>query len=272
MTTRLVQLGPEQHESGTAAFQVTGPATGQLAQVDQIEIAIVQPGPTERFLDPRNPDDPWTTSVYHFRPLGPRRQGNALWLEINHGVTYHLRANQPYKLHIRAQEGAEVEEVFTGPAQMRRPSTRPEGWTPPPDPRGPLVAPTPTAPPPLAAAAPAVAEMAPEPEAAPPAAAEMPAPAPAPAAQGKKWLIPLIVLLAFSGAVAGYFLMPAGTTDVAETMDSCRKAVAAAPEPGVARAKAEALAHSGGPKSSWRTRCDRQSSPEPSQHSSATSS
>src|SRR5438067_10727803 len=144
MPTRLIQL--EQHASGTAAFQVTGAGAAQLPLPEDVEISIVQPGPTERYLDPRNPDDPWTTSVYRFRPLAPRRQGTALWLEIDYGVTYHLRANQPYKLRIRQFEGLEIEEIFTGPAAMRRPSARPQGWTPPPDPKGPVSVPAVPAP------------------------------------------------------------------------------------------------------------------------------
>lgn len=258
MPTRLIQL--EQHASGTAAFQVSGPSVAQLTAPEDLEIAIVQPGPTERYLDPRNPDDPWTTSVYRFRPLGPRRQGPALWLEIDYGVTYHLRANQPYKLRIRQFEGLEVEEVFTGPAAMRRPSTRPQGWTPPPDPKGPVSAPLPMpepepAPPPAAPepAAPAVAE-APvaEAAAAPPVEPVVivdPVTEAAPARPGgRKWLVPLVVLLALAGGVAGYFLVPGGSAappPAPDSLASVRQFIAASPEPAAAREKAEALAKSG---------------------------
>jgi hypothetical protein len=258
MTTRLVQLGPEQHPSGTAAFQITGPAAAQLTLPELLEIAIIQPGQVERFLDPRNPDDPWTTSVYFFVPLRPQRQGNALWLEIDHGVSYHLRANQPYRLRIRPYGGSEVEEVFTGPGAMRRPSTRPEGWTPPPDPRGPLVAPPPAEPLPAPAPAPApavVAEAAPAPAPEPPPPPVTPAPAPAPVDPpppgppgpgGKKWLLPVALLVLAAVGIGAYLAFGGGGgSAVAETMDSCRKAVAAGPEAAAARSKADGLAKTG---------------------------
>ncbi len=256
MTTRLVQLGPEQHASGTAAFQVSGPAAVQLTLPELLEIAIIQPGQVERFLDPRNPDDPWTTSVYFFMPLRPQRQGNALWLEIDHGVTYHLRANQPYRLRIRPYGGSEIEEVFTGPGAMRRPSTRPDGWTPPPDPRGPLVAPPPAAEPAAEPAPPPAPEpvVAPAPEPAPaPAPPPVPAPVdlapvnpPTPPAPGKKWMLPALLLLLAAAGIGGYLTLGGGgTAAVAETMDSCRKSVAASPEPAAARGKADGLAKAG---------------------------
>jgi len=259
MPTRLIQL--DQHASGTAAFQVSGPAVAQLNLPDDIEIAIVQPGPTERYLDPRNPEDPWSTSVYRFRPFGPRRQGPALWLEIDYGVTYHLRANQPYKLQIRQHGGAEIEEVFTGPAAMRRPSARPSGWTPPPDPKGPVSVPPVAFEPPPPPASPIVAAPVPPPADPLPVVEPLPEPVPepafeplivetapsAPAPSGRKWLLPLIVLLALAGGVAGYFLVPGGATTSAsaETLESVRKYLASNPDPVAARTKADTLAKAG---------------------------
>lgn len=252
MPTRLIQI--DQHPPGTAAFQVSGPGVAPLNRPEDLEIAIIQPGPTERYLDPRNPDEPWSTTVYRFHPLAPRRQGNALWLEIDYGVSYHLRANQPYKLRLRQAAGVELDEVFTVPAALRRPTTKPTGWNPPAGPRGPLVAPPAGAVDPL----PPVYETAPAPLADPvlpaepvfePAAVEAPAPvavpidpppaAPAPA--GRKWLIPVVVLLALVGGVAGYFLMP-GAPGQALTMDGCRRLVASNPEPAAAKAEADKLA------------------------------
>jgi hypothetical protein len=264
MPTRLIQL--EQHASGTAAFQVTGPGAAQLAFPQDLELSIVQPGPTERYLDPRNPDDPWTTSVYRFRPLSPRRQGPALWLEIDYGVTYHLRANQPYKLRIRQFEGLEIEEVFTGPSAMRRPSARPQGWTPPPDPKGPVSVP---APPPATEVAPPI-EAAPEPppepawdpepiaepmvepvlepaepEFAPPIDEPIQAPAVVPQ-PGRRWVLPLVVLLGLITGIGGYFAFASHSPPpVVESMDSVRKFIAGNPEPVAARIKADALAKSG---------------------------
>jgi hypothetical protein len=253
MPTRLIQL--DQHASGTAAFQISGPAVAQLPLPEDVEIAIVQPGPTERYLDPRNPQDPWTTSVYRFRPLGPRRQGNALWLEIDYGVTYHLRANQPYKLHIRQFEGLEIEEIFTGPASMRRPSARPQGWTPPPDPKGPVSAPMPLPEPQPAPVPPPAPEpvWAPEPvieaapvEVPPVMVVEPPAVAVVPASTSRKWLLPVIVLLALVAGVAGYFLVPGGAPSVtADSLDSVRKYIAGNPEPAAARLKADELSKAG---------------------------
>lgn len=253
MPTRLIQI--DQHPPGTAAFQISGPGVAPLNRPEDLEIAIIQPGQTERYLDPRNPDEPWTTSVYRFHPLAPRRQGNALWLEIDYGVSYHLRANQPYKLRLRQAEGVELDEVFTVPAALRRPTSKPQGWTPPAGPRGPLVAPPMAAadplPPPVhepavapQAEAPAVAEPVFEPAPVePPAPVDPPIDPPpaAPAPSGRKWLIPVVVLLALVGGVAGYFLMP-GAPGQSLTMDSCRRLVASNPEPAAARAQAEKLA------------------------------
>ncbi len=252
MPTRLIQI--DQHPPGTAAFQVSGPGVAPLTRPEDLEISIIQPGPTERYLDPRNPDEPWSTSVYRFHPLAPRRQGNALWLEIDYGVSYHLRANQPYKLRLRQAEGVELDEVFTVPTTLRRPTSKPTRWVPPAGPRGPLVAPPTGAADPL----PPVVEAAPAPvvEALPPAEPVFEAPVdpppvappieppPAPAPSGKKWLIPVVVLLALVGGVAGYFLMP-GAPGQAMTMDACRRLVASNPEPAAAKGEADKLAKKG---------------------------
>lgn len=252
MPTRLIQI--DQHPPGTAAFQVSGPGVAPLTRPEDLEISIIQPGPTERYLDPRNPDEPWSTSVYRFHPLAPRRQGNALWLEIDYGVSYHLRANQPYKLRLRQAEGVELDEVFTVPAALRRPTSKPIGWNPPAGPRGPLVAPPMGAADPLppaveAAPAPVVEALAPaepvfEAPVDPPRVEPPIDPPPAPAPSGKKWLIPVVVLLALVGGVAGYFLMP-GAPGQAMTMDACRRLVAGNPEPAAAKAEADKLAGKG---------------------------
>jgi hypothetical protein len=260
MTTHLIPL--PHHSPGTVSLKVTGPAVGAFDRLDDLHIAIVQPGATERYLDPRNPDEPWTTSVYRFRPLAPRLEGNALLCDIEYGVTYHLRANQPYKLRLRQAGGAETEEVFTVPATLKRPTTRPTGWTPPPDPRGPV-----TVPPPVPAPLPAKVEAAGG-DTAPPPTVEDPLPEPGrpqgdegpkggtvpstsasssdqgtdPTPSPKKWLVPALAALLLAGGGAAYLLLAGGTAPVAETMDSCRKILAGNPEPAAARTKADGLA------------------------------
>ncbi|HYN58069.1 MAG TPA: tetratricopeptide repeat protein [Rubrivivax sp.] len=252
MSTKLIQRGPDQHESGTAAFHVTGPVVAQLGEPELCEIAIVQAGASERYLDPRDPDEAWKTALYYFWPLQPRREGNGLWFEIDHGVTYHLRATSPYKLRIRSltDAGAEAEEVFTLPANMRRPSTRPVGWVPPPDPRGPVTvsppappppAPLPPPPPPPAPAA-ALPPAAPLPT--PPAAEPAPPAPPIKGTSSRKWLVLGGVLLV-GAAAAAYLLMPRPPAVAGLTMDSCRQSITAGPEAGEARSKAEDLAKSG---------------------------
>ncbi len=146
MTARLQQ--PPGIAAGAATLRIAG------VRVDDpraVEIAIVQSGAVDRYLDPRNPDDPWVTSVYRFFPVDARRDGADFVFELDYGVTWHLRPNRPYRLLLR-EAGRESEDRFTGIA-LRQPSAPPQGWTPPPDPRGPLQAPTAPAPP----AAPAVA-------------------------------------------------------------------------------------------------------------------
>jgi hypothetical protein len=274
MPTRLIQL--DSHASGTAALRVTGPAAERLSPEDDLEIAILQPGQQDLYLDPRNPDKPWSTAVFRFRPLAPRRDGAALLLDIDYGVTYHLRANQPYKLKLRQSDALELEERFTGSPSLRRPSAMPQGWTPPPDPRGPIAAPEPAPPPepqpiveptPEAAPPPEVA-VAPEPQPvevpvdATPVEEKRAAPsppddsrkAPAPMPPRKTpWLAigGLAVVLIGAGA-AWWFTRNGGeATPVAqqaegdESIAGVRKYLASNPEPGDARAKAEALAAKG---------------------------
>jgi hypothetical protein len=257
MPTRLIQT--EQHPSGTAALQITGPTAQQVLVPEELEIAIIQLGPTERYLDPRNPDDPWTTSFYRFRPLRPRREGAALMLEVDYGVTYHLRANQPYKLQVRQFEGLEFDEIFTGPGTMRRGSAAPVGWpqplapaavaqTPPPAPEPiPEPSPPPVAPP----LAPPIA-----PPVAPPVAP--PQPQPVALEGGKKpggVLLPVLAaLLLLGGGAAWYFTKAkdepivataAPKAEAEATLESIRAELAANPEPAVARTRAEELAKAG---------------------------
>lgn len=254
MTTKLTQLGPDKHESGTAAFHVTGAVVAQIGEPELCEIAIVQAGASERYLDPRDPDEAWKTTVYYFWPLQPRREGAGLWFEIDHGVTYHLRATTPYKLRIRSLAGGgEAEEVFTLPANTRRPSTRPSGWVSPPDPRGPVTAPVqpapapPPPPPPPPVAAPVSP---PPPDPAPPPPAPAAAVAPPPAAppikpsSSTKWVL-LGGLLLAGTAAAAYLLLAGKPADAGLTMDSCRQAISADPGASEARAKAEGLGRSG---------------------------
>lgn len=253
MTTKLTQLGPDKHESGTAAFHVTGPVVAQIGEPELCEIAIVQ---NDRHLDPREPEEPWKTAVYHFWPLRPRREGAGLWFEVDHGVTYHLRANTPYRLRVRSLTGAEAEEVFTLPSNTRRLSTPPGTWVSPPDPRGPVTAPAqpaapapvappppPPVPPPPAPPEPAAAPPAPEPPAPPP---FVPPPVEPPIQRpsSMKW-IALGGLLLVGAAAAAYLLLPGKPSEAGLTMDSCRQAITAGPEASEARSKAEGLGKAG---------------------------
>ena len=280
MPTRLIQL--ESHASGSAALQVTGPNAERLAAED-VELSIVQPGQVDLYLDPRNPDHAWSTAVFRFRPLNPRREGAALLLDIDYGVTYHLRANQPYKLKIRQGDGAEIEERFTGSANLRRPTTIPRDWTPPPDPRGPVSPPKPVevAPP---KPEPVLADPAPTPDLTGEAAntgdttveattlpgsatdkesgkrpeeAEKtvvvdPLVTPVAPKRSKSWLALAAALLLLIGGAAWWYLNrdaqdqpPAAAEQPDESLDGIRRFLASNPEPGAAREKAEALAASG---------------------------
>lgn len=257
MTTELRQLGPEEHPSGTAALRITGPGAQRFGDPEAVTIAIVEPGQTERFLNPNTPEDPWVTTVVFFRPFRPQFREGGLWLEIDHGISYHLGANKPYRLRLRSTDGVEVEEVFAMRGNMRRPSQRPKGWTPPPDPTGPLqaplveAAPEPAPPPPAPApvqepvadwaAAPAEAVVtqappAPEPYIAPP--------PPAPKPGLPKWVVPLVVLLLLAAGAAGWFLF-GRTSEPQWTMDSCRKHLQGSPEALAARTQAEKMAKAG---------------------------
>jgi hypothetical protein len=154
MPAKFVQL--DTHESGTAQLQITGPGARRFSDPQAIEIAIVQPGLGERFLDPRDQADPWKLGAFHFRPINPQHNGaGELIFEIDHAVTYHLRAMAPYFVRVRflssgldPAEDAWIQEAFTMPATTRRPSVRPAGWIEPADPNSPAsrpVSPTPAA-------------------------------------------------------------------------------------------------------------------------------
>ncbi|MBP7658379.1 MAG: sel1 repeat family protein [Burkholderiaceae bacterium] len=160
MPTQLIQLPGA--SSGTATLRLRGVPIDDPAAV---EIAIIQFLGDEKYLDPRNPDAPWSPSAYWFRPLLPRLESGEALFDLEYGVTYHLRANQPYKLMLRSPDSAVTEERFVCPANQRRPTTKPEGWQPPPAPRGVLQAP---------------AGSRPEPDPSPPASAPAPEPVPAP--------------------------------------------------------------------------------------------
>jgi hypothetical protein len=275
MPTRLTQL--ESHPSGTAALHITGPNAERLSAED-VEISIVQPGQVDLYLVPRNPDNAWSTAVFRFRPLNPRREGAALLLDIDYGVTYHLRANQPYKLKLRQANGTELEERFTGSANLRRPTTIPRGWTPPPDPRGPVappqaveVAPPKIEPPPVTSQ-PSTAPIVEEPVVQ---TTELPEgtetekhtgrrddsekvivdkEAPVEKPKRKTALLALAaVLVLLIGGGAWWYLHrgaedqqpTAANADGDQSLDSIRRFLGSNPEPAAAREKAEALAGSG---------------------------
>ena len=263
MPTRLVQT--PSHVSGTAALQISGGAVSQFPVAETLELAILQYGTVERYLDPRNPKDPWTTAVYRFRPLQPRREAGAIWLEIDYGVTYHLRANQPYKLLVRdALSGVEIEERFTGPATMRRPSAPPEGWTPPPDPSGPMTAPPPAAHPPAPQVSTPVEQVI---GAAPPEdrMAEVPVEVSTRSETGTgerqadvkrigkgMWMSLAAVVVALSAGVAWWLLRPpaagpaiADAKPTSESLDTVRKFIAGGPDVAAAKAKADEFAKAG---------------------------
>ena len=132
MPTRLIQHAS--HAPGSACLQVLGRAAALLSQRSPIEIAILQPGTVDRFLDPRNVAAPWTSSACWFRPVSATFESGQLNVELDYAVTYHLRANQPYRLLLRAAGTGEVEERFTGVGNLRRPSAPPSGWAAPEEP------------------------------------------------------------------------------------------------------------------------------------------
>ena len=132
MPTKLIQHAS--HAMGYACLQVAGPAAVRLGRAGALQIAIVQPGAVDRFLDPRDVADPWTTAVTWFPPVSVAFEAGQLAIELDYPVTYHLRANQPYRLLLRAEGVGEAEERFTGIGNIRRPSAPPAGWAPPPDP------------------------------------------------------------------------------------------------------------------------------------------
>lgn len=267
MPTRPTQQ--DHHPSGTAALQVTGPAQAQLPIPEDIEISIVQVGAIDRYLDPRNPDSPWSATVFRFRPVAAKREDGVLSIEIDHGVTYHLRPNQPYKLVIRQVEGLEIEERFTGPSAMRRPAPKPVGWVPPPPPSGPLAAlvaaPAP-APTPTPTPTPVIDPVMPLPpiinddprldrdddkDERP--IIDPPEPGPGTKPKSRLWLVLLLALLLAGGAL-GYYLStkdkapieakPSGGTQL-ETLEAVRDFLSRDPEVAKALAEANTLSAAG---------------------------
>ncbi len=262
MSVKVEQFPADRHPPGTAALKISGASVAALGEAERCEIAIIKVGAADQFLDPRDVDQPWKTALWFFRPQGARLEGAALWLELDHGVTFHLPPDLPFKLRLRGADGRTVDEIFSLPRQLRRPSRKPTGWTPPAEPQGPAdgaadgvadgAAPTARPTSEAAFAAPRADEVPP----AAPAAAPQPSPPPAAAPQsgsapsGGRSKAPWIAAVAVAGvalAIGLWWLAGPGASTSASTltMDSCRAKVSAGLEPAAARAEAEALARGG---------------------------
>lgn len=249
MPTQVKQLGPDKHESGTFALVVTGPAAAGLVDPSACQLAILMPGTTEIFLHPNDVQDPWKPAEHFMWPRSARREGGAVWLEIDHGVTFHLKGNTSYGLKLRSGDGPDRADGFQVPASIRRPSSRPTGWVPPSDPKAPPapVASSAAAVAATAAVAPAAPAAAPAPAVAPPRADQGTAKAlvgPPPPDGRNKWLVPAIAaaVMLVGGGVAFMLLGGGGAASSSLTMDSCRQAIVAGPEAAKAREQAQALA------------------------------
>jgi len=263
MPTQLIQLS--HHALGIAALRITGPALGQLGEIDRLQMLIGQTGEGERWLDPRNLADPWTTTRFSFPPSAPRREGNAVLLEIDYGVTFHLRANQPYRLVLCPPDGREIEERFTGNGSIRRPSHPPAGWSPPTGPSGPaslpssLVLPMDAVVPEQGPAAPARTEATVTPAEAeetnvPLAVTKAPEAEPERPKGRRQAIAGSIGVFVVLAAALAWWLLGATPADksalgkaeaAAETLDGVRRFIGSAPQPSAARAKAETLAQAG---------------------------
>jgi hypothetical protein len=254
MPTQVKQLGPDQHESGTFALVVTGPAAAGLADPSACQLAVLMPGSAESFLHPNDAQDPWKPAEHFMWPKSARREGGAVWLEIDHGVTFHLKGNTSYRLKLRSGDGPERSDGFLVPATIRRPSSRPTGWVPPGDPKAPAA---PAAFEPVSVGGGATAGAgagAGAGEAAGGAAAVGGAASggtakdpvgPSGTGRRNKWLVPAIAgaVLLVGGGVA-FMLLGGGASGASPTltMDSCRQAIVAAPDAVKAREQAEGLA------------------------------
>lgn len=250
MPSRLIQS--DKHASGEASFQVLGPAVKSIQSPEGVRIGILQPGQTELYLDPNNPDDPWTTAVSYFAPMQARLEGNTFWLDVDIGVIFHLHANKPYSLLIAQTGVADVHEVFTVPATLRRPAKLPQGWKAPAAPAGPIraEAPDPVEPEPQQDPAPLPTQQ--------PDTTIASTDSPKPDSAGKGWLVwaALLAVLLIGGAIA-YFLWlkpqepepepePAPVIEAAEakteqTLQSVRRLLAGSPSAADARSMADEL-------------------------------
>lgn len=259
MTTQLVQLPGA--ASGSATLRLRGVL---VADVAAVEIAIIQFLGDEKYLDPRNPDTPWTPSAYWFRPVAPRAEGGEVLLDLDYGVTYHLRANQPYKLLLQAPGAALIEERFVCPPNQRRPSSRPEGWQAPAAPRGPLQVPPrpaevvphdavpppppptppPTPPPPV----PPPPEPPPAPAAPPVVIAPIDVPVPPPPRRTLRWVGAGLAVLLLVGAAlflwlgAKPSLQPGPVTAELDSLEAVRRYLAGKPAADAAAAQFQRLA------------------------------
>jgi hypothetical protein len=272
MPARLVQS--ETHDSGTAQLLLSGVAIAKINDPYSVEIAIVQPGQADRFLDPRDQSDPWKMGAFFFRPLNPvRTEPAGFSLEIDHAVTYHLRAMTPYYVRVRTRRVADqdtdelvAQEVFTMPATTRRPSVRPAGWVEPPDPHSPAALPSNTAsepqltpiPGPQPEAGPTFAPIAPAPAGAMPiletrtSTAASPAlsvePIRKPSSNARSILIGVCALTLLGAAAAAWYFLHSG--DPSKSVDSSGVPAGQSAQPSAASAPAsmdtcrEALASS----------------------------
>ncbi len=101
-----------------------------------IEISFAEPLASggQRYLDPRDTQNPWAGAEFWMRPISVTdAPDGAVLLRLDQTVTYYLKPNRPYLLGLRDASGAVVRGHVLGTA-LRLPSSPPAGWV------GPLLA------------------------------------------------------------------------------------------------------------------------------------
>ncbi len=95
-----------------------------------VEISFAEPLASggQRYLDPRDTQNPWAGAEFWMRPISVTdAPDGAVLLRLDQTVTYYLKPNRPYLLGLRDASGAVVRGHVLGTA-LRLPSSPPAGW------------------------------------------------------------------------------------------------------------------------------------------------
>lgn len=96
----------------------------------RVEVSFAEPlpGGGQRYLDPRDTQNPWAGAEFWLKPLDvTTAPDGASLLRLDQTVTYYLQPHRPYLLGLRDASGGMIRGHVLG-VSIRQPSTPPLGW------------------------------------------------------------------------------------------------------------------------------------------------